>query len=320
MTFYVINSFALVPTNLHEIMDIANDAKSTRSEGPDGIDPMVAKKSIGQIAMVVSDIINTSFDTGIVLLDLKLASVTPVFKQGDKLNTTNYRPISILPYFAKIMEKIMCARLNSYIDKLSLIYFGQFGFRAGHSTDMALIDIHNHTISAIDDKKLSILIFLDLAKALDTVNHKILIKNLNITGYVAPSLIWFTDYLTNRYQQVRCNGATSSSQAIICGVPQGPNLGPLLFILYINDLPNVCKFLKVILFTDDTNAFYSHESKVDLISIVNEELLHMKDWFCANRLSLNLEKTNFIVFHPPQKPHDVLNEIVIDGVTIKQVS
>src|SRR6218665_2965085 len=191
MTFYVINSFALVPTNLHEIMDIANDAKSTRSEGPDGIDPMVAKKSIGQVAMVVSDIINASFHTGIVPIDLKLASVTPVFRQGDKLNTTNYRPISILPHFAKIMEKIMCARLNSCIDKLFLICPGQFGFRAGHSTNMALIDIHDRITSAIDDKKFSLGIFLGLAKAFDTVNHKILMKNLNITGYVTPRYLLY---------------------------------------------------------------------------------------------------------------------------------
>jgi len=132
------------------------------------------------------------------------------------------------------------------------------------------------------------------------VNRKILMIKLEYYGIRGP-LIWFTDYLTNRYQQIRCNGATSSFQAITCGVPQRSNLGPLLFILYINDLPNVCKFFKLILFADDTNAFYFHESKVDLISIVNEELQHMKDWFCANRLSLNLEKTNFIAFQTPQK-------------------
>ena len=114
-----------------------------------------------------------------------------------------------------------------------MIYPGQFGFRAGHSTDMALIDIHDRITSAIDDKKFFLIIFLDLAKAFDTVNHKILIKSWNITGYVAPPLIWFTDYLTDRYQQVRCNEATSSFQAITCGVTQGSNLGPLfIFIIY----------------------------------------------------------------------------------------
>lgn len=249
------NSFAAIPTTSLEIMDIAKSAKYTRSEGPDGIDPLVARKSIDSVARIISDIVNSSFDTGHVPHSLKIACITPIFKQGDRLKTTNYRPISILPYFAKIMEKSMCTRLNSYIEKFELLYPGQFGFRSGHSTDMALVNIQDLITEAIDTNKHSVGVFLDLAKAFDTVNHQILIKKLQHYGIRGKPLTWFGDYLNNRFQQVRCNGVTSSFRPIKCGVPQGSNLGPLLFLLYINDLPQACKTMKIILFADDTNIF-----------------------------------------------------------------
>src|SRR6218665_1885279 len=143
-------SFGLLPTSPQEVINLANLAKYSRSPGPDGIDPLIAKKTIESVAGVVSAIINSSFETGIIPPDLKIAKITPIFKQGDKMSMTNYRPVSVLSYFAKIMERAMCDRLTGYINKIDVLYPSQYGFRTGHTTDMALIYIQDLITKAID--------------------------------------------------------------------------------------------------------------------------------------------------------------------------
>ena len=145
------------------------------------------------------------------------------------------------------MEKTTCSRLNSYIERLSILCPRQYGFRTGHSTDLALVNIQD-----LITNKHAVGIFPDLAKAFDMVDHNLLIQKMEYYGIRGITLKWFKDYLSNWQQQVRCNGAVSTLRPIKCGVPQGSNQGPLLFLLYINDLPKVCKMLNVILFADDT--------------------------------------------------------------------
>ena len=314
-------SFGLLPTSPQEIINLANLAKYSRSPGPDGIDPLIARKTIGSVAGVVSAIINSSFETGIIPPDLKIANITPIFKQGDKMSMTNYRPVSVLSYFAKIMEKAMCDRLTGYINIRDVLYPSQYGFRTGHTTDMALINIQDLITKAIDTSTFSIGIFLDLAKAFDTVDHRILLKKLEYYGIRGTPLLWFKNYLDSRFQQVRCNGALSSLKPIRCGVPQGSNLGPLLFLIYINDLPSSSSVLKFILFADDTNAFCSHKSLTELKQIINTELVLLAEWFKTNRLSLNVKKTSYITFHSPNKTIlDPGNKLFIEGIAIEQVS
>jgi len=180
----------------------------------------------------MSEIINSSFDTGLVALELKKAKITPIFKQGDREIISNYRPISIIPYFGKIMEKAVSSRLKTYIEKIAIVYSFQFGFKSGHSTDLALVNFQEVITKAIDENKFSVGLFLDLAKAFDTVDHKSLIKKLHYYCIRGVNLLWFENYLTDRLQQEQCNGALSSFRAITCGVPQGSNLGSLLFLLY----------------------------------------------------------------------------------------
>ncbi len=318
---HVANSFALIPTTSYEIIQLAKSSKYTRSEGADGIDPLVGRQTIELTAEIISEIINLSFETGQIPVEMKKAKITPIFKQGDRANLTNYRPISILPYFSKLMEKAVSNRLTDYIEKISILYPMQYGFRQNHSVDMALVNIQDLITEAIDANKYSIGVFLDLAKAFDTVDHSILLKKMSIYGIRGIPLDWFSNYLSERCQQVQCNGVLSMFKSIKYGVPQGSNLGPLLFLLYINDLPNATKVLKYILFADDTNAFCSNDSLSELIHIINEELKMLLDWFRANRLSINTKKSCFIIFRVPnKKANDSNNTLLIDGNNIEQVT
>ena len=251
---------------------------------------------------------------------MKRSTVTPIFKQGNKEDLTNYRPISILPYFSKLLEKVMYQRLYNYISKTNILHPLQHGFRPGHSTSMPLINIQDKITQAIDKNEYSIGIFLDLSKAFDTVDHNILIKKLENYGVRGIPLSWFKDYLTRRQQQVKCNGTTSRFKLIKFGVPQGSILGPLLFLIYINDLPNTSSILHFVLFADDSNVFFSHKSYDELFRILNQELLLVSDWFKANKLSLNLAKTNYILFcsHRKSTPQQK-GKVQIDTTDIPQV-
>src|ERR1043165_7700875 len=189
------------------------------------------------------------------------------------------------------------------------------------TTFMSLLDIQDKIYKAIDNDEFSIGIFLHLAKAFDTVNHEILIAKLNHYGIRGKPLEWFKSYLTSRTQRVNCNGCLSNLQAILFGVPQGSILGPLLFLIYINDLPNSSTLLRFILFADDSNVFLSHSSYDKLIQLANDELSLAADWFKANKLSLNVAKTNYIIFTTPNKIIPLTNnDLIIDNYLIPKVT
>ena len=180
--------------------------------------------------------------------------------------------------------------------KNNTIYPHQYGFQKGNSTSLAIMDLQNKIINAIEEKKPSVSIFLDFAKAFDTVNHKILLSKLEYYGIRGVQLNWFKSYLTERPEKVESGGTFSKEQLIQCGVPQGSILGPLLFIIYINDIQNCSNILQFILFADDTSVFHSHADENTLIAEINKELKHVSDWLIANKLSLNISKSNFIRF------------------------
>ena len=180
-------------------------------------------------------------------------------------------------------------------------YNKQFGFRSNHSTIHALLVITAKIQRAIKNSMYSCGVFLGLSKAFDTVNHNILLSKLQSLGIRSIALDWFRSYLSNRKQFVSIGNANPAQRNISCGLPQGSVLGPLLFLLYVNDFSNCSKILDFHLFSDDSNLFYAHKSLKNLVQITNDELQKVNDWLCANKLSLNVEKSNFAIFHSHQK-------------------
>jgi hypothetical protein len=230
-------SFNEIFSNTIESSDILITLNSLKDDTAAGLDGVTVKilKHIGKyIVDPLAFIYNLSLKQCIFPDKLKIADIKPIFKSGDKTNMNNYRPISMLSNYSKIFEKIIKARLISFLEKNQLLSKNQFGFRPGLSTDNALYKVTQFLYSALDNSKKSLAIFLDIAKAFDTVDHDILLNVLPSFGINKCSLTWFKSYLTNRKQTVKINGINGNMYGIKYGVPQGSVLGPILFILYIN--------------------------------------------------------------------------------------
>lgn len=193
----------------------------------------------------------------------------------------------------------MLYRLNSYLNANNILFEHQYGFQKKKSTVLAVLDLINKITDAFDNSSYSAVVFLDFAKAFDTVNFNILLDKLSHYGITGTPLNWFKSYLTSRRQVVALNGTLSDELTVTCGVPQGSVLGPILFLLYINDLPNSSKILDFFLFADDTSLLYSSKSLNELEYTINCELVNIQQWLLSNKLSLNVSKSNFILFHSP---------------------
>ena len=244
---------------------------------------------------------NRCLQDGIFPQSMKNAKVIPVHKGNSKLVTSNYRPISLLPIFSKIFERLIYNQYMDYIEKNNILSDLQFGFQTNKSTEHAISTILSNINNASSNNKSSYCIFLDFAKAFDTVNHDILIEKLKFYGMNKLTLDLFTSYLTNRKQQVDINGTPSKMGKIKHGVPQGSILGPLLFLLYINDIAQSSDILKFFLFADDTTVFFSDDPLSRTTeNTLNCELEKVSCWLAANKLSLNVKKSNFLHFHHGQ--------------------
>ena len=235
----------------------------------------------------------------------KISRITPVYKSGPVTELGNYRPIAIISPFSKILEKLIYDQLIFFLEKHGLLYDYQFGFRKGHSTEHAILETLENLKTAIDDNKVTCGIFLDFSKAFDTINHSILLSKMEKYGIRGLPHAWFSSYITNRKQYVKIGKAESGLKTMKCGVPQGSTLGPLLFLLYINDLPNSSKKLIFKIFADDTNIFYSSNNPEELERVVNEKLSNVLKYCAANKLSINFKKTNYMLITTPRKKTNI---------------
>ena len=270
--------------------------KNKQSAGHDDISNFILKGVISSIADPLAHIFNESISRGVFPEQLKIAKVIPLFKKGDKLDPSNYRPISLLSTLSKILEKLIFKRTMNFFNTHNVFTNSQFGFRQKHSTIHALLNFIDKVAHAIDNHSHLIGIFLDFSKAFDTINHDILLYKLSHYGIHGKALQWFRSYLNSRKQYVSLNDHNSTLEQIACGVPQGSLLGPLLFIIYINDFCKSSDVLSFILFADDSNVFFSHDNQTTLVNTVNSESEKLTEWIRANKLSLNLQKTKYMLF------------------------
>ena len=220
------------------------------------------------------------------------------------------------------MERILHDQLYNYLTKFDLFSGTQFGFRKFHSTAGALLDCTNEWYINLDRKMFNLVVFIDLKKAFDTVDHQILLSKLELYGIKGQAINLLKSYLTNRKQKCQIRNSFSSERLIKCGVPQGSILGPLLFLLYINDLPHCLSKTKPRLFADDTNLTASANSMTDLEAAVNSDLENLRKWLIANKLSLNVAKTEFILIGSKSMINNISNShpnVFIENKQIKQV-
>ena len=315
----ICSSLFLTQVTSIEVHDLINILNPSKSVGPNSI-PIKLLKIIGcSVSPLLALLVNQSFQSGIFPDKLKIAKVISIFKKGNPELPSNYRPISLLPIFSKLFEKVMYKRLHRFLEIHKVLYSLQFGFQENHSIDHALVSLTEAVRSTLDNKRLGCGIFIDLQKVFDTVNHRILHSKLEHYGIRGCALEWFRSYLSDRKQYVSVNGSNSNLLSITCGVPQGSELGPLLFLIYINDLPNASKKLTFYLFADDTNIYYESKDLFNLIKIVNKELRLVKKWLDANKLSLNIDKTNYIIFHSSSVNVPTGSDIKIGKKHIKRV-
>ena len=305
------SSFFLCPTVPAEIAKIIDGLDITKSTGPNGIPVFLMKTFKDFFSYWLSKLVNICFETGSFPDILKTAKVIPLHKKDSKLDHINYRPISLLSVFSKIYEKLIYSRIYSYLDKNNLIYSKQFGFRGGYSTNHAIISITEHIRNLLDNGEFVCGVFIDLEKAFDTVHHDILCDKLKYYGLRGKVNDLLKSYLSNRKQFVTINGFNSELKDIACGVPQGSSLGPLLFLLYINDFRLCLQRTSCGHFADDTFIIYNSKKLKTIETVINTELKQVIKWLGLNKLSLNAAKTELIFFHSKRRP------INYDSISIK---
>ena len=312
-----ITSIFLEPVTQLEIKKIISSLKNS-SPGWDDISAKVIKGCCELILEPLTYIVNLSLAQGVFPNELKIAKVIPLYKGDNSSHIKNYRPVSVLPFFSKVFERAMYNRMISFINTNDILHKLQFGFREKHSTNIALTILVDKIASSLNNGEIVLGAFLHFSKAFDCVNHKILLNKLEHYGIRGVALEWFQSYLSDRKQYVCFEGENSVEMTITCGVPQGSILGPLLFLLYINDIANVSNVLYCILFADDSNVFLTGKNINDMVATMNIELSKLVQWLKVNRLSLNISKTKFMVFEKTTRIKEKLT-VTICNQDIEQV-
>ena len=284
------------------VLKILKNMDENKAAGLDNLSGKFLRDGATILAKPLSEICNLSIKYSTFPNDCKIAKLKPLFKRGSKTDPKNYRPISLLPLISKIIEKIIHDQTQNFLDKNNVIYRYQSGFRKFYSTDSCLSYLNNKITTGFESGLFTGMILIDLQKAFDTINHDILIKKMTFLGFSEETTNWFKSYLTNRKFIVHINNSFSEPGNLLCGVPQGSILGPLLFLLYINDMPQAVT-CDLLLYADDTCLVFQHKDVIEIETVLNKNFSSLCDWFIDNKLSIHFgeEKTKSILFSSKHK-------------------
>ena len=316
------NSVIFLDTTPEEVSAIISQLKGKYSLGPDEIPTAILKHLNTIISPILSYLFNKALRLGNYPDCLKVAKVIPLFKSGSPYESGNYRPISLLPAINKIFEKLIYNRILSFFKKYKIINENQYGFRQGYSTELALAKFHEDTLNNLDNSYATCALLLDLSKAFDSVDRKILLDKLYRYGIRGIAFNLIKSYLANRSQYIQVGKIKSAHSTVEVGVPQGSILSPLLFLIHINDFKN-CTRLNVINFADDTMLYYKFQETKNFEYFIKQELRNVTTWMKTNKLKLNLNKTKFMIFAPDSENFKTLKNIKLsieDEVELEQVS
>ena len=310
------------PTDPQEVKRLIMQLPNKSSSGFDCISNIMLKEICPFIVDILSDLFNQSLNTGIFPELMKEAEVVPLFKSKSPLEVTNYRPISLLLTISKILEKIIYCRTYNFLNETNQLFVSQYGFRAKHACDHAISELLGEIVKNHQLGKHTVGIFLDLSKAFDTLEHSVVFAKLEKYGIRGTMLDWFKSYLANRSLSVKCiteNSETvkSSKYMVNYGTAQGSCLGPLIFLVFCNDIRLNLTFLSCIQFADDTSLYKSHYNLQYLKFCVEHDMQSLLEWFRANKLTLNVQKSVCILFTPNGK--HIQLDLKLDGLEIPQV-
>ena len=294
-------SIFLTPSTIMEMKKLLSNLPNKGSCSTDNISNILLKKIKDEIAVPLTEIINAPIEQGVFPDLMKCALVVPLYKAKSKEEVTNYQPISLLMTISKIIEKVIYKRVYNYLNDSGQLYASQYGFRNSHSCEHAIGELLGNIVKNQHLNKNSVSIMLDLSKAFDTLQHTVIFEKLEKYGIRGNCLSWFKSYLSSRSLCVKCHDQSGqkviSNRYQVCyGAPQGSCMGPLIFLIFCNDLHHHLQFLESIQFADDTTLYMGHKSVKFLKFCLETDLMTIQDWFRSNKLTLNIDKTVILWF------------------------
>ena len=287
-----------------DVKKILHSLDTSKAAGMNQIPAKFLRNGAEVLALPLRNIINLSIKLSTFPEECKIAKLKPIFKKGARTDPKNYRPISLLPLVSKIIEKSIHFQIEDYLNKKKLIYMHQSGFRTNHSTDLCLAQLIDFVATGMDKQMYTGMILVDLQKAFDTLDHGVLLEKMKYFGFRASVIKWFESYLSNRKFLVCIDNVFSEAGTLKYGVPQGSILGPLLFLLYVNDLPQLLSDAGSYLYADENCIFYQHEDVEKIENVLNKEFSSLCQWFIDNKLSIHFgeEKTKSALFSKTRSP------------------
>ncbi len=312
-------SFHFSEVKEEQILETLLKIKTNKAAGIDGLSGVFMKDGATVLAQPVTQLINLSISLSKVPDKTKIAKLKPLFKKGSRLETKNYRPVSLLPLFSKIYERVINDQTHRFLVQQNILYYHQSGFRKYHSTDTCLSYLNDFILKGTENGLLTGMILIDLQKAFDTIDHEILLEKMVFFGFSESVITWFRSYLDNRKFFVSIGKEYSDPGDLICGVPQGSILGPLLFLLYINDMPGSTN-CELLLYADDTCLLFQDKDSTKIQIALTKNFNALCDWFIDNKLSIHLgeDKTKCILFSGKHRPRDDNLKITYGDITLKQ--